>query len=125
MSQGRKFDQGKPMVSLIPSAPLIEVARVLTFGAKKYDSHNWRAGINYSRLYDASLRHTLASKEGEDLDPESGLNHLAHGICGLMFLLEYQLSSNRYAQYDDRYKKIENLILPTLVIPDGTGNLNE
>jgi hypothetical protein len=104
MSEGKKHDQGKPMVSLLPSTPVLEVAKVLTFGAKKYDSHNWRAGINYSRIYDAVFRHILASKEGEEQDPESGLNHLAHAACGLLFLLEYQLSG-KYTKFDDRYKK--------------------
>lgn len=106
-TQGKKFDNGKPMVSLVPTAPLLEVAKVLTFGASKYDAHNWRAGINYSRLYDAVLRHLLASKEGEDQDPESGLNHLAHATCGLLFLLEYQLKNMH--QFDDRFIVKKNL----------------
>ncbi len=108
MSEGRKYDQGKPMVSLIPSKPLLEVASVLTFGAGKYDAHNWRAGMKYSRLLDASLRHILAFKEGENFDPESKQNHLAHAICGLMFVLEYQLQKPTYYQFDDRYISSEN-----------------
>ncbi len=112
MSEGRKHDQGKPMVSLIPSAPLIEVAKVLTFGAGKYDPHNWRQGMNMSRLLDANFRHMLAFKEGEDLDPESGISHVAHAICGNLFLLEYQLHKSQYEKFDDRYKR--TIFLPTI-----------
>jgi hypothetical protein len=32
------------------------------------------------------MRHLLAFWSGEETDPESGLPHLAHALCGLMFL---------------------------------------
>lgn len=102
-SEAKKFDAGKAMVSLLPSQPLIMTAKVLNFGAQKYDAHNWRKGMKYSRLYDAALRHILSAKEGEDLDKESGLPHLAHAICGLLFLLEYHCKSEKYSSFDDRF----------------------
>jgi hypothetical protein len=98
---GKKFDSGKPMVSLIPTGPLLEVAKVLTYGAQKYDPYNWAKGIKWSRLIDAKLRHTLAFNAGEDLDPESGLPHLAHSICSDIFLLEFMKT---HKELDDRYK---------------------
>lgn len=98
---GKKFDAGKPMLSLVPARPLIEVARVLTYGASKYDRHNWRKGMAWSRLLDASLRHITAFNDGEDVDPETGICHLAHAICGLMFVLEY---TQTHPVLDDRYK---------------------
>lgn len=98
---GKKFDSGKPMVSLIPTRPLLDVARVLTYGAQKYDPYNWAKGIKWSRLMDAKLRHTLAFNAGEDLDPESGLPHLAHSICSDLFLLEFM---HTHRELDDRYK---------------------
>ena len=70
---GLKKDQDKVRVELLPSAPLIMIGDVLTFGAKKYADHNWRGGFDYSRLLGANLRHILAFNDGEDLDPESGL----------------------------------------------------
>jgi hypothetical protein len=100
MEQGKKYDHGKPMLSLIPPRPLIIVGQVLTFGAQKYDPWNWAHGINFSRLMDADLRHTLAFNSGEDIDPESGLPHLAHSIACKMFLLEYTISR---PEFDDRY----------------------
>lgn len=99
--QGKKNDQGKPMLSLIPTGPLLEVGKVLTYGAAKYDPYNWTKGIKWSRLIDAKLRHTLAFNSGEDLDPESGLPHLAHSICSDLFLLEFMRT---HRELDDRHK---------------------
>ncbi|MEK6880832.1 MAG: dATP/dGTP diphosphohydrolase domain-containing protein, partial [Nanoarchaeota archaeon] len=55
-----KFDQEKPQMSLIPSLSLIEVAKVMTHGAKKYSAHNWMKGFDWTRLYDAAQRHLTA-----------------------------------------------------------------
>jgi len=99
--QGTKFDQNKPRLELLPSDALIEIAKVLTFGAKKYSSENWRKGINYSRLMGAAMRHLLAWKDGEDKDPESGLTHLAHAGCCVLFLI--WMEKNRQ-DLDDRFK---------------------
>lgn len=99
---GTKHDTGKPRMSLLPTGPLTAVAEVLTFGATKYSANNWRAGFDYSRLTDAALRHLLAFNEGEDADPESGISHIAHAICGLMFLLEQTRAGTGT---DDRFKR--------------------
>lgn len=99
--QGVKFDQNKPPVSLIPSNALIEESKILAYGAKKYDKHNWRKGMDWSRLIDATFRHLLAFSDGEDIDPESGLSHLAHARCSLGFLIEYQAKS---LGTDDRWR---------------------
>ena len=37
---------------------------------------------------DACLRHINLHRRGEEVDPESGLPHLAHAVACLMFLLE-------------------------------------
>ena len=76
----------KIRTDLIPPEAIRGTARVLTYGAKKYDDRNWERGLDYSRIYGALLRHILAWWEGEDLDPESGLNHLHHVGCCAMFL---------------------------------------
>jgi hypothetical protein len=59
---------------------------ILGHGATKYSKHNWRHGLEYSRLVAATLRHVTAFNRGEDLDSESGLPHSAHAMCCLMFL---------------------------------------
>lgn len=98
---GAKFDEQKPRVELLPPFPLTQVARVLTFGAEKYSAHNWRGGIEYSRLYGAAQRHMFAWLDGEDLDIETNLNHIDHAICELLFLR--QMIKDR-PDLDDRYK---------------------
>lgn len=98
---GTKHDQGKLQVGLVSQIFLMGLARVLTFGAKKYAAHNWRLGIEYSRLFDALQRHLWAWWAGEETDPESGESHLDHAACCLMFLRE--LSQTR-KDLDDRYK---------------------
>ena len=97
---GLKFDEGKPPMGLLDRYALEEVAKVMGYGANKYKAHNWREGLAYSRLYDAALRHIWAFIDLEDNDPESGLPHIAHAICMLMFLLR-MTRDRKYL--DDRY----------------------
>lgn len=101
---GIKHDDGKPRFDLLDSEALEEVAKVLTFGAKKYGADNWRKGINFSRLIAAALRHISSIKRGEDKDPETGLHHAAHAICCLMFLI---WSNKHRKDRDDRFFKYD------------------
>lgn len=93
---GIKHDQGKSRIDLVPPGAIIEVAKVLTDGAKKYEDHNWRKGIAYSRLYSAIQRHLLAFWLGEDID-KSGHRALAHACTDIMMLMEMP------KEWDDRY----------------------
>lgn len=99
---GRKYDDGKVMLDLIDPEYTLELGKVLTFGAKKYDPHNWRKGLRVSRLIAGAKRHLNAVERGEDRDPETGLSHLAHAGCCLMFL--YWTLEHR-KDMDDRYKE--------------------
>jgi Domain of unknown function (DUF5664) len=101
---GTKFDAGKPPMELLSTEALVQISRVLEFGKKKYDAHNWRKGMSWSRLIGAALRHLAAFKDGEDLDPETGLSHLAHLGCCTMFLLEF---IKTHPEMDDRYKVVD------------------
>lgn len=88
---GSKHDSGKPLMGAVPPNALLAVAKVLTFGAKKYGRDNWRQVANAETRYlDATLRHINAYQRGEAVDPESGESHLAHAVCSLMFMLEMQ-----------------------------------
>jgi len=86
-----KYDADKPRPELIPPEALEEIAKVLAFGADKYAAGNWATGNGFawSRLYGALLRHLYAWARGEDKDPESGLSHLAHAGCMLVFLIAH------------------------------------
>lgn len=87
---GRKFDGGKPEFGLIPPLALTETARVMTYGAHKYEPDNWIHVPDAKRRYfNAAQRHQWEYREGEELDCESQLHHIAHAICNLMFLYEH------------------------------------
>lgn len=96
---GMKFDGEKVRMDLLPPEAIRTVAKIFTFGANKYGDHNWREGINHSRLYAAVQRHLNSYWSGEDLDPESGETHLAHAVCGLLMMMSLDPE-----KYDDRYK---------------------
>jgi hypothetical protein len=96
---GRKDDDSKPMMALLDPYAMEQLSLVLTFGAKKYASWNWAGGITYSRLLSAALRHIFAFLKREEVDPESGLPHLAHALCCLMFCLSM---TKRRPDLDDR-----------------------
>lgn len=85
--EGKKLDQDKPRVDLVNPEFILGVADVLTFGAKKYEPNNWQKVRDaQNRYYAAAQRHMLAWRKGEHIDPESGLNHLYHAACNMMFL---------------------------------------
>lgn len=97
---GIKHDSGKLQWSLVPMKYLRGMVQVLMFGAKKYSPDNWRAGMPWSQPYNALLRHMDAWHAGEDLDDETGLNHLDHALCELLFLRAFV---EDHKALDDRY----------------------
>lgn len=89
---GQKFDQEKPRMDLMPPLMELEVSKVLTFGAQKYDAENWRHVPElHARYRSAAKRHINALKRGALYDDESGLHHAAHAVCCLMFMGEIDL----------------------------------
>ena len=86
-SGGQKFDSKKLRYDLVPLVAFQGDAEVLTFGAKKYGDRNWEQGIGYLRLYAAAMRYLLAWRGGEDIDPESGLHHLAHARVNMAMIM--------------------------------------
>lgn len=51
-------------------------------GMLKYGRANWReAGVRWSIYYDAMRRHMNKRHEGEIIDPDSGLPHMAHVLA--------------------------------------------
>ena len=100
-----KFDTDKLPLHLLSTEAMNQTAAVLKFGAQKYAEHNWRKGFAWSRPLAAAMRHITAFNNGEDKDPESGLSHLAHAACCIMFLLEFEKT---HQHLDDRYKPVSN-----------------
>jgi len=96
-----RYNSNKPLLSLVPSSLNRYVGMGMTYGALKYDRHNWRKGFNWSSLLDSLQRHIDAVKDGEDIDEESGLPHLCLIGCNVAFLIEH---FDKDLGTDDRFK---------------------
>ena len=102
-----KHDSGKTDWSLMPFEAVEEINKVLEFGARKYNEGqttrehwNWAKGqgLGIPRVLSAIFRHLFAFSRGEKLDPETGLSHIAHAGCGIIFILYY-------LKYPEKYNK--------------------
>ncbi len=63
------------------------MAKVLDYGTKKYDRNNWKKGYsNKFSTADSLYRHLRQLIIGENTDEESGLSHIGHLMCNVMFL---------------------------------------
>jgi hypothetical protein len=82
-----------------PLRALESTVRVLEFGAKKYAKGNWAKGMSWSVCFTCTMSHLSKSFQGEENDEESGINHLAHAMCNMLFLLGYR---DLYPEGDDR-----------------------
>jgi len=87
---GAKLDEGKILAGVLAdfSLALTKVAKVGTFGARKYSRGGWQSvpdGI--TRYYDAKWRHLLAERH-EPIAQDSGLLHAAHEAWNCLARLE-------------------------------------
>jgi len=101
-----------------PPMALLELARVNGMGAEKYAPHNFRKGFNWSLSYNSLYRHILMSIEGEDIDPESGLLHMAHAAWHCLALVQFYFdkqAGKHPEALDDRWQAP----LPTVAAPAG------
>jgi hypothetical protein len=79
----------KTPLSLIPPYAMEQTALVHKFGAERYGAFNWRdTGVCASTYVNAIMRHLNAWRDGETLDPESGISHLAHIACSCNILMD-------------------------------------
>jgi hypothetical protein len=99
--KGLRFNENKTRIDLVPPSAILALSDVLTAGAVKYSPRNWEKGMEWSKPYASAMRHMLKFWSGEDIDPETGLPHLAHAMTNMAFLIEYM---EKHKQYDDRYK---------------------
>lgn len=89
----------KAQMELLPAEAMLEVGRVLAFGAAKYGSYNWmHADRSGGSDVGAAIRHILKDLAGQQLDEESGLYHLAHAITRLLFVLEGDITDGTEAE---------------------------
>ena len=94
--RGNKNDEGKLRYDLLPSKELEKIVKVLTFGAEKYGAGNWQLVESARERYTAGLmRHLEKYRQGEEIDAESGLEHLAHLATNAMFLMWFEENKNK------------------------------
>lgn len=98
--QADRFNSGKPQWSIIDFESLEPMVRVLEYGTKKYSRNNWKKGLPVTEIIDSLMRHTISLLNGEDNDQESGLPHVGHMFCNVMFL-SYVLKHKK-EEFDDR-----------------------
>jgi hypothetical protein len=95
--QVQKDTSGKLPLGLIDPLFLKGLAKALHYGAsvkprangeKGYGPWNWAQGegLSYKDMGEALLRHFFEWYLGNDIDPESGLEHLEHLAANAMFL---------------------------------------
>lgn len=85
---------------LIPVEAMGLVAQLYGKGAEKYSEHNWRRGYEWSKSYAALQRHANEFWKGVDLDPETGLPHLAAVVFHSLTLITFM---SEFPQFDDRF----------------------
>lgn len=79
-----KLDMG-----LVPDTFIAEVALAFTEGALKYGRYNWRvAGVRASIYHAALRRHMAKWWNGENLDPQTGVSHLASAAACIAVLVD-------------------------------------
>lgn len=81
----RDSAEGKGRYDLIPSYPLLRLARHYENGAKKYGDRNWEKGQPLSRYLDSAERHLACIKMG--LTDE---DHMAAVIWNIMAIIDTQ-----------------------------------
>jgi hypothetical protein len=94
---GAKLDSGKPKAAVLLDFALAlrAVADVGTFGADKYSRGGWQHVPNGEERYaDAMWRHLLKSRH-EELDADSGLDHLAHMAWNALAALDLKLRNQK------------------------------
>ena len=95
----------KPPMSTVSAAVMLEVGAGMLEGACKYGRHNYReAGVRSSVYYDAAMRHMMSWWEGEDIDADSGINHISKAIACLTVLRDAQMND---MVNDDRPPKMK------------------
>ena len=98
----RAMKEGKAPLEYLVTSVLAGDARVHKTGGDKYGIFNWRQDEILASTYKgAMLRHLLAWCEGEDLDPESGENHLYHLRACCAVVLDSQMQDTLI---DDRLR---------------------
>lgn len=104
---GGKKEVKLAQLGAIDPTSILVLAEVAGYGAQKYEqddsskaTYNYLKGYPWSLNFNSAQRHLLAFWSGENLDPESGLPHLAHAAWQCLALLSFM---NHELGTDDRW----------------------
>ena len=103
-----RFSEGKIRYDLIAPWALEQLAKVYTYGTRKYDDDNWWKGLKWRKdVFGCIERHIWKWMRGEKYDDESGLHHLAHAAWNCFTLMEYERNN---IGIDDRCPYTQDLL---------------
>lgn len=117
--KGLKFDgrdndgtEMKLRYDLIPWECIEELAKIFTFGAKKYSDNTWQNVEDFENRYWSALqRHLIAHRRGELRDIETGEFHLSHALWNVVALLWKELRKTPDEQITlENFNRIVNKI---------------
>ncbi len=101
---GIRENEGKPRWSLVDFESFESMVKVLEQGAEKYGKYNWQKGLKVTETAESLLRHIFSFLAGNDIDADSGLEHIGHIQANAMFL-GYMMKNRK--DLDDRNKNKE------------------
>lgn len=91
-----KFDQDSIPVQLLPTIPMLCIAKGFGYGANKYFANSYRRkdrkAVSWMRTFGSIMRHLMKWAAGikyDDGPKGSGLPHLWLAGCQLMILIEH------------------------------------
>jgi hypothetical protein len=100
--QSQKADAGKTNPVLLEvdlGDALAVVNRVLDYGVAKYGERGGWKQVSMDRYEPAARRHRRRRDCGEQFDDESGLDHMAHEITNLLFILQTKIEQNPHTDF--------------------------
>lgn len=84
--EAMRFNEGKPQYSYVDLKCLEPCARVLEYGATKYERNNWKKGMPVSKILDSLMRHIRDLQDGVYIDEESQQLVIGHIQANALFL---------------------------------------
>lgn len=128
-TEGIKYDDGKPRVAEMVidfGDAMLELSKVWSFGADKYDKSNWKFVENGKDRYtNALLRHLIAEGTNQ-YDDESKLLHATHvawnALARLWFIIKDKVEPREYIE--DFFDSNHYLYLDKDIYTTKVGDIN-
>ena len=99
--------------ALIPALSLSMLSLILSEGSIIHGDWDWRKGVPFSDIWDAHDRHVNEAKFGNWFDEGSGLPHIMHAVCNLIFMNELffiKPESNNMPNYDKCREEVNAIL---------------